>query len=586
MQEIGTLVVVVLKARNLSDRHSFYKQDVFSQVAIGGSTKATKIDVKGGQHPVWDEELRLPIYQKTKQEDRIMEVSCWRKEPRSAECIGKGTVNIEETLRTGEFDDWVKLEENGTYRGELYLEMTYFATGPAPLQRRKTKMPASERLVRSSQAYAYPALQQNQSPPAARASRPSTSPSRVPPAGPTPAYNAGASGHLSPPTSTHTSPRTSPRSKYDALPPIPQDHLSPQSIPDILRPGNPKGDVHYSEKPHPRDSPYSHTSPSHTPTPPAYGAYTTISASQPHSPPQAPVAIPPYSSPQGAFAVPASLRPGPVPGRESRSTSSSPPGPARNMLPPQSPVHAQYPASPPQSPSPPLPPLPGPQMTQNAAPAAPYHYVPAPVSHQYAPAPAPHHGAQPAATYGHVPPTFQSQAPHSRPQSYAQYYPSESSQAPPQFPVASFPVPQTGPSRPHPGPVNPERYTTPLPLPDEPEGVHTPTPAHPQPHLNPPVPAPAPAQDPRKAALTRSLEQEERDKLLALELEREEEATRREAEERERVDAELAKKLDMELNLVDEGDGSGQAEAAQSAPTPSRERRADSGSTVHIPGAW
>ncbi|KZT73664.1 hypothetical protein DAEQUDRAFT_662231, partial [Daedalea quercina L-15889] len=148
MQEIGTLVVVVLKARNLPDKHSLYKQDVFSQVVLGGSTKATKIDIKGGQHPVWDEELRFPIYQKTKQEDRLMEVSCWRKEPRGAECIGKGTVDVEETLRTGEFDDWVKLEESGTYRGDLYLEMTYYAAGPVPLQRRKTKMPASDRLVR------------------------------------------------------------------------------------------------------------------------------------------------------------------------------------------------------------------------------------------------------------------------------------------------------------------------------------------------------------------------------------------------------------------------------------------------------
>lgn len=104
MQEIGTLVVVVLKARNLPDKHSLYKQDVFGQAALGASTKATKVDIKGGQHPVWDEELRFPIYQKTKPEDRLLEVSCWRKEPRGAECIGKGTVDIEETLRTGEFD--------------------------------------------------------------------------------------------------------------------------------------------------------------------------------------------------------------------------------------------------------------------------------------------------------------------------------------------------------------------------------------------------------------------------------------------------------------------------------------------------
>lgn len=104
MQEIGTLVVVVLKARNLPDKHLLYKQDVFGQAALGANTKATQVDIKGGQHPVWDEELRFPIYEKRKPEDRLLEVSCWRKESRGAECIGKGTVDIEETLRTGEFD--------------------------------------------------------------------------------------------------------------------------------------------------------------------------------------------------------------------------------------------------------------------------------------------------------------------------------------------------------------------------------------------------------------------------------------------------------------------------------------------------
>jgi len=490
-----------------------------------------------------------------------MEVSCWRKEPRGVECIGKGAVDIEETLRTGEFDDWVKLEENGTYRGELYLEMTYFATGPAPLQRRKTKMPTSERLVRSSQAYAYSSLQQNQSPPQTHTSRPSASPSRNPPVTLTPAYHAGAPTHLSPPTSTHTSPRTSPRSKYDALPPIPQDHLSPASIPDILRPGNPKGDVHYSEKPHPRDPSHSHSIPSHTPTPPAYGAYTAVNVSPPRSPPRVPVAIPPRASPPGSFGVPSSLRAGPPPGRDARSVSSSPPGPARNMFPPQSPIHAQYPASPPRSPSPPLPPLPVPQEAQPVR-GAPYSYAPPPI---------PYNEVPPSAPYDYRPPAFQSSAPAPRTQSHAQYCSPQSSQALPPFPVPSFPAA--------------ERYNTPLPLPDEPEDVHTPTPAHPQPHLNPLASAAAPAHNPRKTVLTRGVEQEDRDKLLALELEREEDARRREAEERERADEELARKLDMELNLAEE-DASGQSEPTDGAPAQSRGHRTDSGSAVHVPGAW
>ena len=52
---IGTLIVVVLKARNLRDKHSFSKQDPFAKVAISGIAQQTKIDKRGGQHPLWDE---------------------------------------------------------------------------------------------------------------------------------------------------------------------------------------------------------------------------------------------------------------------------------------------------------------------------------------------------------------------------------------------------------------------------------------------------------------------------------------------------------------------------------------------------
>lgn len=35
-EEIGTLIVVVLKARNLIDKHTFRKQDVLAKVALNG----------------------------------------------------------------------------------------------------------------------------------------------------------------------------------------------------------------------------------------------------------------------------------------------------------------------------------------------------------------------------------------------------------------------------------------------------------------------------------------------------------------------------------------------------------------------
>jgi len=121
-QELGTLTVVVLKARNLIDKHSFYKQDVFAQVSLNGmhpscssnvsfslglsidTVKKTPVDVKGGQHPVWDSELRFAVPKTVSDKSRNIEVSCFAKEHRNDDLLGKGTVDITETLKAGEFD--------------------------------------------------------------------------------------------------------------------------------------------------------------------------------------------------------------------------------------------------------------------------------------------------------------------------------------------------------------------------------------------------------------------------------------------------------------------------------------------------
>lgn len=69
-----------------------------------GTTKRTAVDIKGGQHPEWDGEVRFPIMKNTGAKFRKLEVACYAKEPRSDDILGKGTVDITETLKTGEFD--------------------------------------------------------------------------------------------------------------------------------------------------------------------------------------------------------------------------------------------------------------------------------------------------------------------------------------------------------------------------------------------------------------------------------------------------------------------------------------------------
>ncbi|KIM84309.1 hypothetical protein PILCRDRAFT_39360, partial [Piloderma croceum F 1598] len=95
--------------------------------------KRTAVDVRGGQNPAWDEEIRITVTKDSSEKNRTLEVSCWEKEAKTEDLLGQGKVDIRETLRTGEFDDWVKLETEGGYRGDVFLEMTFYANAPAPL---------------------------------------------------------------------------------------------------------------------------------------------------------------------------------------------------------------------------------------------------------------------------------------------------------------------------------------------------------------------------------------------------------------------------------------------------------------------
>ena len=103
-KELGVLGVVVLEARNLHDRHSLSKQDPYAKITLNGKSFKTDAVVKGGQRPKWDAEFRFQIYATADDSSKQLEVACWRAESGGDEEIGKGKVDISDTLRTGEFD--------------------------------------------------------------------------------------------------------------------------------------------------------------------------------------------------------------------------------------------------------------------------------------------------------------------------------------------------------------------------------------------------------------------------------------------------------------------------------------------------
>ncbi|KAI0768135.1 hypothetical protein BD413DRAFT_614789 [Trametes elegans] len=575
--EIGTLVVVVLKARNLHDKHRFYKQDAFAQATLNKTIKKTQVDVKGGQHPVWDEELRFPILKNVSDETRKLEVSCWSKEPRTDECLGRGTVDISETLKTGEFDDWVPLQmEDGAYRGELFLEMTYYSKTP-PLQRRASKWKPAERLTRPTSTYAYgdvPPLPhgQNGATPASSVASNGYTHGRKSSGQAMPAH-PGAAAHLSP---SH---------KNDALPPLPEDaDPTPAAIPAILRPGGARKSVSPQTSPKAGDGllPPKHPLHAHAPAP-------LRGPSPPYQPPAPAELIPPYLRPGGGrTSIPEPYVPPP---QAYEPPTTQPYGglSAPNYSPPAAQPYGPYGATPTPQPYPPA----STSQPYGATPT-PQAYPPTPIPQAYPPTsnsqpygtPTPQLQPQPYAStpvpqpYGAVPQPYGSPPRH--------YAPPPQPYIPPSGPYPPYgyaPPPEDAAMDSLPDPYLQRRYQSPLPLPPG-------APARPQTHShrpnqsqsqsqsqtqNPPpaARAPSPPKEPEPS-------QEERDEQLALALEREEEARQRTLREQEERDNELARQLDLELNLEEER----QREAARERERERPGSEAGSAGAGRIPGAW
>ncbi|GAA6016813.1 hypothetical protein JCM11491_001815 [Sporobolomyces phaffii] len=172
---LGTLVVIVLRAKNLPNRVRIGKQNPYATVTYGLHKKRTETIERGGQQPTWDAEFRfeilkeefeneqleaggaahvdrkggvLPMSSKdaaagvnrlekpkptvTVGDGRILKLACWADDNRDPRLIGEGELNIDDTIRKGKFDDWVKLERKDRYAGEVYLELTWYSNGPKP----------------------------------------------------------------------------------------------------------------------------------------------------------------------------------------------------------------------------------------------------------------------------------------------------------------------------------------------------------------------------------------------------------------------------------------------------------------------
>ncbi|WFD41541.1 hypothetical protein MPSI1_000172 [Malassezia psittaci] len=131
----GTLVCVVLKAKNLPNKRSIGKQDPYAELSIGSDIQCTKPDHRGGQHPMWDEQLHFEIYDSMQQllasdhpsiQGHSLGIACYAHDKDSV-LIGDATLSLDEVLSKGEHDQWISLSKNDRYAGEIYLELTFYS---------------------------------------------------------------------------------------------------------------------------------------------------------------------------------------------------------------------------------------------------------------------------------------------------------------------------------------------------------------------------------------------------------------------------------------------------------------------------
>ncbi|OBT86264.1 hypothetical protein VE02_05864 [Pseudogymnoascus sp. 03VT05] len=127
--EMGTLVIIVDRAKNLPNRKSIGKQDPYCAARLGKEAKKTNTDRRGGQTPKWDQELRFTVHDSP--DYYQLKVSVFN-DDKKTDLIGEAWVNLQDVLVPGggQNDLWHTLNCRGKYAGEIRIEITYYDTRP------------------------------------------------------------------------------------------------------------------------------------------------------------------------------------------------------------------------------------------------------------------------------------------------------------------------------------------------------------------------------------------------------------------------------------------------------------------------
>ncbi|KAJ5970844.1 uncharacterized protein N7479_000762 [Penicillium vulpinum] len=124
---IGTLVAIIDRAKNLPNRKTMGKQNPYAAARLGKEAKKTQTDLRGGQTPRWDSELRFTVYESP--DYFKLKVSVFN-DDKKTDLIGETWVDLQNLIIPGgsQNDHWHSLQYRGKYAGDIRIEMTYYDT--------------------------------------------------------------------------------------------------------------------------------------------------------------------------------------------------------------------------------------------------------------------------------------------------------------------------------------------------------------------------------------------------------------------------------------------------------------------------
>ncbi|KAH7149472.1 hypothetical protein B0J13DRAFT_674613 [Dactylonectria estremocensis] len=128
---VGTLVAIVDRAKNLPNRKTIGKQDPYCAARLGKEAKKTTTDVRGGQTPKWDQELRFTVHDSP--DYYQLKISIFT-DDKKTDLIGETWIDLRSIIIPGggQKDDWWGLMCRGKFAGEIRIEITYYDSRPKP----------------------------------------------------------------------------------------------------------------------------------------------------------------------------------------------------------------------------------------------------------------------------------------------------------------------------------------------------------------------------------------------------------------------------------------------------------------------